>query len=92
MSTTLKEIWDKTLQICSEGVSIPSFEMYFKSLKPLSLQEGTLVIEVPNATIREHIINHHEPFLSEILSTDLCVEIYINTTSSNFLTGHKTSN
>lgn len=78
MSTTLKEIWDKTLQICSEEVSIPSFEMYFKNLKPLSLQEGTLVIEVPNATIREHIINHHEPFLSEILSQMLNSKINLN--------------
>lgn len=41
-------LWDKTLQLIKGELSPPSFNAFFKQIKPLQLQSNTLILLVPN--------------------------------------------
>ncbi|GAA0864911.1 chromosomal replication initiator protein DnaA [Paraclostridium tenue] len=41
-------LWDKTLQLIKGELSPPSFNAFFKQIKPLQIQSNTLILLVPN--------------------------------------------
>ncbi|MBM4235062.1 MAG: chromosomal replication initiator protein DnaA [Firmicutes bacterium] len=83
MNNQLNEIWQLTLEELSKDVNKPSFETWFKLTKPVSLDNGCLVIEVPNdftkewfeTRFRQQIINA----LKEVTTDDHRVNFVIST-------------
>src|SRR3712207_2914241 len=41
-------LWEKTLQLIKGELSPPSFNAFFKQIKPLQIQSNTLILLVPN--------------------------------------------
>ncbi|WP_373600168.1 chromosomal replication initiator protein DnaA [Paraclostridium bifermentans] len=41
-------LWDKTLQLIKGELSPPSFNAFFKQIKPLQIQSNTIILLVPN--------------------------------------------
>ncbi len=53
MNSQINEIWQLTLSELSKDLNKPSFETWFNLTKPVSLDEESLVIEVPNDFTKE---------------------------------------
>jgi chromosomal replication initiator protein len=53
MNSRLHEIWQLTLSELSKDLNKPSFETWFNLTKPVSFENGCLVIEVPNDFTKE---------------------------------------
>lgn len=75
MSADLSVVWQSTLSEMSHELSKPSFETWFKSVKPVSLKDRCILIEVPNDFTKE---------LIETRYRDLIVKTLRKVTSSNY--------
>lgn len=59
MSEYLANIWRAVLFEMENHLSKPSIETWLKNTRPLSLQENTFVVEVPNDFTRNWLKNHY---------------------------------
>jgi chromosomal replication initiator protein len=67
MEQELLEIWQATLDKIEKKLSKPSFETWLKTTKPVSLNENTLVISVPNDFTRDWLQGRYADMISETL-------------------------
>ena len=67
MSDHLSSIWRTVLSEMETHLSKPSIETWLKNTRPISLQENTLVVEVPNDFTRNWLKNHYYQKLTDIL-------------------------
>ncbi len=44
----IKSIWEEALSYLSLEISRPGFETWIKTLKPLTLEGGKIVLQTPN--------------------------------------------
>ncbi len=61
----LNAMWEKVLEEAEKHLTKPSFETWLKSTKPLSINDGMLIIEVPNDFTRDRLENSHKEILLE---------------------------
>ncbi|MBN2039934.1 MAG: chromosomal replication initiator protein DnaA [Spirochaetes bacterium] len=66
----MEEIWGKVLDNMRTDINRQSFDMWFKDTKPVSVNENTLFIRVPDDVARRHISDNYSPYI-EALITDL---------------------
>lgn len=59
MSEHLSNIWRAVLSEMENHLSKPSIETWLKNTRPISLQENTFVVEVPNDFTRNWLKNHY---------------------------------
>ncbi len=82
MNSHLNEIWQLTLTELSKDLNKPSFETWFNLTKPLTLDETTLVIEVPNDFTKEWFEARYKKQIMSALKTisskDYLVEFVIS--------------
>ncbi|GAX88723.1 chromosomal replication initiator protein DnaA [Effusibacillus lacus] len=75
------ELWQRTLTMLEQTLSKPSFETWFKSTKPLSLEGNTLVVSVPNDFARDWLESRYLGIIRETLGsltmTDMNVRFVI---------------
>jgi chromosomal replication initiator protein len=67
MEQELLEIWQATLDKIEKKMSKPSFETWLKTTKPVSLNEDTLVISVPNDFTRDWLQGRYSEMIAETL-------------------------
>ncbi len=59
----LNAMWEKVLEEAEKHLTKPSFETWLKSTKPLSINNGMIIIEVPNDFTRDRLENTHKELL-----------------------------
>jgi chromosomal replication initiator protein len=63
----LKNTWDSTLKIIEEKVGTQTFELWFKPIKLLHLNDQNIILEVPNRFFKEWIEDHYHGIITETL-------------------------
>ncbi len=64
-------VWERCLRIIESLVEPQQFATWFKPIKPLSLVESTLTVEVPNDFFREYLESSYLDILSKTLRREL---------------------
>lgn len=67
MEQELLEIWQATLDLIEKKMSKPSFETWLKTTRPVSLNEDTLVVSVPNDFTRDWLQGRYSDLIRETL-------------------------
>lgn len=67
MSNDLSTVWQATLSEMSNELSKPSFETWFKSVRPVSMNDFCIFIEVPNEFTREIIESRYRNLIINTL-------------------------
>lgn len=63
MSETISSVWHAILSELENHLNKPSIETWFKNINPVSMQNNTFVIEVPNDFTRNWLIKHYYKIL-----------------------------
>lgn len=69
MEHELLEIWQATLDEIEKKMSKPSFETWLKTTRPVSLNENTLVISVPNDFTKDWLQGRYAELIKQSLQT-----------------------
>ncbi len=69
INLSITEIWNKTLDTIRNKLSGPSYETWLKSTRPISLNEKTMLVEVPTVFARDWLESRYASLLEETLST-----------------------
>lgn len=78
----IEEIWEKTLEAIQEKVGNQTFELWFKPMKLISLQEQYVAVEVPNRFFKEWIEDHYMGVINEALGRSFKREMSVRFTVS----------
>ncbi len=78
MSAHLIAIWRTVLTEMEQYLSKPSIETWLKNTRPLSLQEKTFVVEVPNDFTRNWLKNHYFEKLTQTLRIIMDEDLHIH--------------
>lgn len=70
-----EEIWQQVLQVLKQQLSRPAFETWLKSTKALSLQEGVLLIGVPNEFAKDWLQTRLYSLIKSTASSTLKEEV-----------------
>ena len=62
MDTNLMQLWEKTLTIIKGEMSEVSFNTWIKSCKPLSIDDNTIKISVPNSFTQDILEKRYKDF------------------------------
>ena len=65
MSCDLNDLWQKALSEIEKQISKPSFETWIKPTKPVSFDNLTMVIEVPNEFAKEWLENRYYDLIKD---------------------------
>lgn len=63
----IKEIWGKVLDNMRTDINRQSFDMWFKDTRPLSVNDNTLYIRVPDDVARRHISDNYSPYIEALI-------------------------
>lgn len=63
----IEEVWGKTLEVIEEKVGTQTFELWFRPLKLLHLQDQQITLEVPNRFFKEWLEDHYPGLINETL-------------------------
>jgi chromosomal replication initiator protein len=67
MEQELLEIWQATLDEIEKKMSKPSFETWLKTTRPVSLNDDTLVVSVPNDFTRDWLQGRYSELITQTL-------------------------
>lgn len=65
--TEPKEVWKECLLIIKDNVPLITYNTWFLPIKPISLEEGTLKIKVPNNFFVEWIEEHYNTLINKTI-------------------------
>ncbi len=65
------EVWSKCLSIISQKVNLQSFNTWFEPIKPVSVDDKTLTLQVPSNFFHEWIEDRYSDLLSEVIRSVL---------------------
>ena len=65
------DIWKKSLSIIQKEVGRSIYELWFEPIRPSSLDDGKLVLEVPNRFFKEWIEDYHPTLIADVLEGHL---------------------
>ena len=63
----LNEIWDKALNILQKEVTAVSFDLWIKSLEPIELKDGVLLLSTTSETAKNRVLKLHSNQIKEAL-------------------------
>lgn len=66
-----QKLWNQALDIVSQEIDTPSFNVWFEGTVPISLKDNTLTIAVPNAFAKEYIESKFKQSLEAALTQQL---------------------
>ncbi len=87
MENYLTDIWRSVLSEIEKNLSKPSFETWLKSTRPLSFQDNTMVIEVPNNFTRDWLKNHYRKTITSAItkvSQFECEVVFVTAQDSDY--------
>ncbi|NLP36934.1 MAG: chromosomal replication initiator protein DnaA [Firmicutes bacterium] len=67
MEQQLLEVWQATLDEIEKKISKPSFETWLKTTKPVSLQDNTFIISVPNDFTKDWLQGRYVELITDNL-------------------------
>ncbi|MBQ5438021.1 MAG: chromosomal replication initiator protein DnaA, partial [Bacteroidales bacterium] len=65
------EVWTRCLEILRDNLNEDTFKTWFGPIKPISLEDQRLTIEVPSDFWREYIEEHFIDLLSKVLRREI---------------------
>ncbi|MCB0736297.1 MAG: chromosomal replication initiator protein DnaA [Bacteroidetes bacterium] len=71
MSNNHELIWEKCLQIIKDNVNRQSFKTWFEPIKPISLNNDVLTIQVPSLFFYEWLEEHYVTLLKKTIKKEL---------------------
>lgn len=69
-----QDLWKKALDIVSEEIDTPSFNVWFEGTVPIKVEDEVLTIAVPNSFAREYISDRFKNQLEAALTAQLGVD------------------
>ena len=66
-------VWNNCLNFIQQNIDPKQFNLWFKAIKPVSLVESTITVEVPSEFFREYIEDTYLPVLKAALKKELGV-------------------
>ncbi len=63
----LNEYWDQALEILQKEVTAVSFDLWIKSLEPIDLKNGTLLLSTTSETAKSQVLKLHKKQIREAL-------------------------
>jgi chromosomal replication initiator protein len=63
----IDNVWEKTLKTIEKKVGTQTFDLWFKPIKLLTVENHHLSLEVPNRFFKEWIEDHYQGMLTEAL-------------------------
>jgi chromosomal replication initiator protein len=67
VSATVESLWEEVLSALKPQLNDESYELWFKPVKPVALETGTLVIQVPNPFFSDWMRDHYQPEIEKLL-------------------------
>jgi len=74
---SIEEAWGKTVESIESKVGSQTFELWFRPIKLLELQNQNAVLEVPNRFFREWIDDHYPGLIAETLQRFLKKDVAV---------------
>jgi len=65
---TASTLWQEALKIIKPSLNPQAFQTWFSFITPISLKEGTLVLEVPNQFFKNWILDHYSDTIKASLN------------------------
>lgn len=66
-------VWNNCLNFIQQNIDPKQFNLWFRAIKPVSLVESTLTVEVPSEFFREYIEDTYLPILKAAMKKELGV-------------------
>lgn len=73
----IEEAWSKTVESIGVKVGSQTFDLWFRPLKLLQLQDRHIILEVPNKFFKEWIEDHYPGLISEVMKEHLKKDVSI---------------
>lgn len=73
----IEEVWDKTMESIESEVGSQTFDLWFKPIKFLKLQNQQVILEVPNRFFKEWLDDHYPDLIKEILKGFIKTDIEV---------------
>lgn len=71
MSKPHEEVWNRCVSVIKDNMSHQSFKTWFEPIKPLSLKNDTLTIQVPSPFFYEWLEEHYITLLKKTIKKEL---------------------
>lgn len=65
------DIWNSCLHIIEQIIDSRKFEVWFKPIKPISIEGSTLTVEVPSDFFREYLESSYLDVISKVLKREI---------------------
>ena len=65
------QIWDNCLRIIKDNVKNETFKAFFEPIKPISVKQNILTLEVPTSFFYEYIEEHYVDLLKKVIRREL---------------------
>lgn len=73
----IKDLWDKAAEVIEAKVGGQTFDLWFRPIKPLKIQNDQIVLEVPNRFFKEWIEDHYQDQVTEVFGGLLEKEVSV---------------
>jgi chromosomal replication initiator protein len=67
MNNTCETLWEDVLSALKPQMNDESYELWFKPVKPVSIDSGKLVLQVPNNFFSDWLRDHYQPLIEQLL-------------------------
>ena len=67
MNTAVESLWEEVLSLFKPQLNDESFDLWLKPVKPLGLENGKMVVQVPNSFFADWLRDHYQTQLEELL-------------------------
>lgn len=71
ITANCNEVWSRCLDIVKDNISETSFKTWFMPIKPVSLENSVLTIEVPSDFVKDQIESNYLDLLSKALRREI---------------------
>ena len=66
-----QEIWNNCLTIIQDNVTTQNFKTWFKPIKPVALEDKTLIIEVPSQFFHEWLEDNYITLIKKTIKREI---------------------
>jgi chromosomal replication initiator protein len=71
MAKTFEQVWDNCLKIFRDNINYQSYRTWFEPIKPISLDNDVLTIEVPSQFFYEWLEEHYVEIIGKTIKREL---------------------
>ncbi len=71
MTKTFDKVWENCLKVIKDNISWQSYKTWFEPIKPVSLENDTLVIEVPSQFFYEWLEEHYVELIAKTIKREI---------------------